>query len=124
MWKKIVLGVLVLIVVVITVAVIFIPMLLDGPPPAPEPVALETIPPRPDAGFVPKRIDLDVPERPADATPPPAPTVATAADAAPPPPGSAWAGTARSTHVVSVAATIAGAAAMDGPLGATRWRGS
>ena len=48
----------------ISVGVIFIPMLLDGPPPAPEPVALEPIPPRPDAGFVPRRIDLNLPERP------------------------------------------------------------
>jgi len=48
----------------ITVGVIFIPMLLDGPPPAPQPVALEAIPPRPDASFVPQRIDLNLPERP------------------------------------------------------------
>jgi DedD protein len=48
-------------VVLIAVGVIFIPMLLDGPPPAPEPVTLERIPPAPGADHVPRRVDLELP---------------------------------------------------------------
>ena len=61
-------------VVLIAVGVIFIPMLLDGPPPAPEPVTLERIPPAPGADHVPRRVDLELPP-PVDAgtaAPPPA----------------------------------------------------
>jgi DedD protein len=67
-------------VVLIAVGVIFIPMLLDGPPPAPDPVTLERIPPTPGADYVPRRVDLELPlpkgETPAPpvaATTPPAP---------------------------------------------------
>jgi DedD protein len=70
-------------VVLIAVGVIFIPMLLDGPPPAPEPVTLERIPPAPGADHVPRRVDLELPP-PADggtaAAPPAAPAPAAPAD--------------------------------------------
>jgi len=58
--------------VLVSIGVIFIPMLLDGSPPVPAPVALEPLPPTPGAGFVPKRIDLVLPAAP---SPPPATTV-------------------------------------------------
>ena len=66
-------------VVLIAIGVIFIPMLLDGPPPAPEPVTLERIPPAPDANLVPRRVDLELP--------PPAPVVSTPAPPQAPPVG-------------------------------------
>lgn len=64
-------------VVLIAIGVIFIPMLLDGPPPAPEPVTLERIPPAPQPDPAPRRIDL--------ALPPPAPVAAETSPAARPP---------------------------------------
>ncbi len=85
-------------VVLIAVGVIFIPMLLDGPPPAPEPVTLERIPPGPDADFVPKRVDLELPPRaapdtatPAVAAAPEAPGPEAAAAVTAPGPAEAWA---------------------------------
>ncbi len=58
-------------VVLIAIGVIFIPMLLDGPPPAPEPVTLERIPPMPAAKQVPRRVDLTLPPpEPVVTTPP------------------------------------------------------
>ncbi len=71
-------------VVLIAIGVIFIPMLLDGPPPAPEPVTLERIPPAPDAELVPRRVDLTLPPpEPARPVPPPSPSPAQAADKSP-----------------------------------------
>ena len=67
-------------VVLIAIGVIFIPMLLDGPPPAPEPVTLERIPPAPDANLVPRRVDLALP-LPAPVPSTPAPTQAPPAGA-------------------------------------------
>jgi len=55
-------------VVLIAVGVIFIPMLLDGPPPAPDPVTLERIPPTPGKDYIPRRVDLELPP-PKSATP-------------------------------------------------------
>ncbi|MDX1594675.1 MAG: SPOR domain-containing protein [Gammaproteobacteria bacterium] len=62
-------------VVLIAIGVIFIPMLLDGPPPAPEPVTLERLPPSPGEDYVPRRVDLALPKPGASAPPdePPAP---------------------------------------------------
>lgn len=57
-------------VVLAAIGVIFIPMLLDGPPPAPEPVTLERLPPPPGDDHVSRRVDLTLPPPPA--APPPA----------------------------------------------------
>lgn len=74
-------------VVLIAVGVIFIPMLLDGPPPAPEPVTLERMPPAPEADYIPRRVDLELPPPAAApateaATDSPAPANPAASDAA------------------------------------------
>ena len=77
-------------VVLIAVGVIFIPMLLDGPPPAPDPVTLERIPPTPGADYVPRRVDLELPPpksvapaSPVASTMPPATADTTAAPSGP-----------------------------------------
>ena len=73
-------------VVLIAIGVIFIPMLLDGPPPAPEPATLERIPPLPAAKQVPRRVDLTLPPpEPVVTTPP----VSTGEPATAPAPGPA-----------------------------------
>ena len=71
-------------VVLIAVGVIFIPMLLDGPPPAPDPVTLERIPPTPGADYVPRRVDLELPPpKSVTPTPPVASTMPPASAGAP-----------------------------------------
>lgn len=82
-------------VVLIAIGVIFIPMLLDGPPPAPEPVTLERIPPMPAAKQVPRRVDLTLPPPEPVVTTPPVRTgepVASGEPATAPPsgPAEAW----------------------------------
>jgi DedD protein len=82
-------------VVLIAIGVIFIPMLLDGPPMAPDPVTLERIPPQPGEDYVPRRIDLTLPPRDQAPVAPPAatpePTTSAPADAPATGPAGGWA---------------------------------
>ncbi|HEY5790563.1 MAG TPA: SPOR domain-containing protein [Gammaproteobacteria bacterium] len=81
-------------IVLIAIGVIFIPLLLDGRPPAPEALRLAPLPAAPQAGYVPRRIDLAAPAASVPPAPPapPATTTGTPAEEAPAVPGEplAW----------------------------------